>query len=38
VTEDAPWAGSFQIEGDPSGHIVLMQMDGTTFVRDKWTE
>jgi hypothetical protein len=27
----APWAGSFQIEGDPSGHIVLKQVDGKSF-------
>lgn len=30
-TDGAPWASSFQIEGDPSGHIVLKQMDGKAF-------
>ena len=28
----APWANSFQIEGDPSGHIVLKEKDGNVFV------
>jgi Protein of unknown function (DUF1353) len=30
-TDGAPWASSFQIEGDPSDHIVLKQMDGNAF-------
>lgn len=29
--EGAPWSESFQIEGDPSGHIVLRQVDGNAF-------
>ena len=29
--DPAPWASSFQIEGDPSGHIVLKQRDGNGF-------
>ena len=30
----APWANSFEIEGDPSGSIALRQLDGRTFELD----
>jgi hypothetical protein len=31
VRSEAPWAGSFDVLGDPRGRIVLKQLDGTTF-------
>jgi hypothetical protein len=30
-TDTSPWTDSFQIEGDPSGHIVIKQVDGNVF-------
>jgi hypothetical protein len=30
-SDAAPWSNSFQVEGDPSGHIVIKQVDGNVF-------
>lgn len=34
MTEQAPWAASFQVDGNPAGHIALRQIDRKQFALD----